>query len=102
MPEERAIRQRVRQGPTLHGGCLGCWGNSKEVRAFPLANASQTPPLGLAPPGSGGGDNRREEGTHSGWLRIALVKVPLKLEGTSVSYLGFGFYLGVISPPLLS
>ena len=58
--------------------------------------------LGLAPPGSGGGDNRREEGTHSGWLRMGLVEVPLKLEGTSVSYLGFGFYLGVISRPLLS
>lgn len=43
MPKERAIRQRVQQGQTLGGGCLGCWRNSKEVSGFPLANASQTP-----------------------------------------------------------
>ena len=55
------------------GTCLGCWRNSKEVSGFPLANVSQTPPPSLAPPGSSGGDNRREEGTQSGWLRMGLV-----------------------------
>ena len=40
-----------------------------------------------------------QDGSGWGWW---VVEVPLKLEGTSVSCLGFGFYLGIISPPLLS